>query len=192
MRFVDPGRRLCVQSVLQDRVFLAALAATDIRERFRGVWSRFLCNDRRSLAQCSAPVPPYFFSILQPPNRTANASHTTRVPRVELEQPILLPGNRQKRVKSSGMRVLALFAGVAWSKSPVSHGGAFRPRDTPMSDEQEASAGHYREIAEKIRQLARQTPIPEAQQELFDLADRFDRRADLARLTRGRGRGRGQ
>ena len=61
-----------------------------------------------------------------------------------------------------------------------------------MSDEQEASAGHYREIAEKIRQLARQTQIPEAQQELFDLADRFDRRADLARLTRGRGRGRGQ
>ena len=90
------------------------------------------------------------------------------------------------------MRVLALFAGVALSKSPVSHGGAFRPRDTPMSDEQEATAGHYREIAEKIRQLARQTHIPEAQQELFDLADRLDRMADLARLTRGRGRGRGQ
>jgi hypothetical protein len=67
MRFVDPGRRLCVQSVLQDRVFLAALAATDIRERFRGVWSRFLCKDRRSLSQYYAPVPPYFFPILQPP-----------------------------------------------------------------------------------------------------------------------------
>src|ERR1700751_34817 len=87
------------------------------------------------------------------------------------------------------MRLLALFAGVAWSKSPVSHGGAFRPRDTPMSDEQEASAGHYREIAEKIRQLARQTYIPEAQQELFDPADRFDRMADLARLTRVEGVG---
>ena len=70
--------------------------------------------------------------------------------------------------------------------------GRFQARDTPMSDEQEASAGHYREIAEKIRQLARQTHIPEAQQELFDLADRLDRMADLARLTRGRGRGRGQ
>jgi hypothetical protein len=63
--------------------------------------------------------------------------------------------------------------------------GRFQAPGHPMSDEQEASAGHYREIAEKIRQLARQTQIPEAQQELFDLADRFDRMADLARLTRG-------
>ena len=70
--------------------------------------------------------------------------------------------------------------------------GRFQAPGHPMSDEQEASAGHYREIAEKIRQLARQTPIPEAQQELFDLADRLDRMAGLARLTRGRGRGRGQ
>jgi hypothetical protein len=61
-----------------------------------------------------------------------------------------------------------------------------------MSDEQQASAGHYREIAEKIRQLAQQARIPEAQQELFDLADRLDRMADLARPARGRGRGRGQ
>ena len=61
-----------------------------------------------------------------------------------------------------------------------------------MSDEQEASARHYREIADKVRDLARQTPIPEIQQELFDLADRLDRMADLERLTRGRGRGRGQ
>ena len=70
MRFVDPGRRLCVQSVLQDRVFLVALVATDIRELFRGVCPRFLCKDRRSLSQYSAPVPPCFFPILQPPNRT--------------------------------------------------------------------------------------------------------------------------
>jgi hypothetical protein len=70
--------------------------------------------------------------------------------------------------------------------------GRFQAPGHPMSDEQEASAGHYREIAEKIRQLARQTHIPEAQQGLFDLADRLDRMADLARLTRGRGRGRGQ
>ena len=54
-----------------------------------------------------------------------------------------------------------------------------------MSDEQEASAGHYREIAEKIRQLARQTTIPEAREELFDLADRLDRMAELAKKDPG-------
>src|SRR5580704_1089555 len=115
MRFVDPGRRLCVQSVLQDRVFLAALAATDIRERFRGVWSRFLCNDRRSLAQCSAPVPPYFFSILQPPNRTANASHTTRVPRVEMESNLSCS---RAIVKSASNRLKCEY----WRYLPALHG----------------------------------------------------------------------
>jgi hypothetical protein len=77
-------------------------------------------------------------------------------------------------------------------KEPRITRGRFQAPRHPMSDEQEASAGYYREIAEEIRQLARQTQIPEAQQELFDLADRFDRMADLARSTRGRGRGRGQ
>ena len=64
--------------------------------------------------------------------------------------------------------------------------------DMARSDEQQAGDEDLREIADKVRDLARQTPIPEAQQELFDLADRLDRMADLARLTRGRGRGRGQ
>jgi hypothetical protein len=50
-----------------------------------------------------------------------------------------------------------------------------------MRDEQQASEAHYREIAEKIRQLARQTHIAEAQEELFDLADRLDREAELAK-----------
>ena len=54
-----------------------------------------------------------------------------------------------------------------------------------MSDEQQASAGHYREIAEKIRQLARQARIPEVREELFDLADEFDRMAELIKRTRG-------
>jgi len=44
-----------------------------------------------------------------------------------------------------------------------------------MSDEQRAGDGHLREIAEKIRELARQTDIPEVQEDLFDLADRLDR-----------------
>jgi hypothetical protein len=50
-----------------------------------------------------------------------------------------------------------------------------------MSDEQQASEEHYREIAEKIRQLARQTRIAEAQEELFDLADWLDRKAELVK-----------
>ena len=44
-----------------------------------------------------------------------------------------------------------------------------------MSDQRRSTARHYREIAEKVRQLARQTPIAEIQEELFDLADRLER-----------------
>jgi hypothetical protein len=41
----------------------------------------------------------------------------------------------------------------------------------------EGDEEHVREIAEKVRQLARQTQLPEAREELFDLADRLDRMA---------------
>jgi hypothetical protein len=44
-----------------------------------------------------------------------------------------------------------------------------------MSNEREGSGGDNRAIAEKIRQLARQTQIAQIQQELFDLADRLER-----------------
>jgi hypothetical protein len=44
-------------------------------------------------------------------------------------------------------------------------------------DEQRGSDEHLREIAEKVRQLARQTKLPETREELFDLADRLDRMA---------------
>lgn len=60
MPLVYPWQWLCVRSVLPGQVFLAALVATDIRERLRGVCPRLLCKDRRRLAQCSAPVRPYF------------------------------------------------------------------------------------------------------------------------------------
>ena len=43
-----------------------------------------------------------------------------------------------------------------------------------MSNEREGSGEDNRVIAERIRQLARQTPIAEIQQELFDLADRLE------------------
>ena len=48
-----------------------------------------------------------------------------------------------------------------------------------MGDEQQAGDEHLREIAEKVRQLARQTHIPEAREELLDLADNLDRIAEL-------------
>jgi hypothetical protein len=44
-----------------------------------------------------------------------------------------------------------------------------------MSDERDARGEDNHAIAEKVRQLARQTLIAEIQQELFDLADRLDR-----------------
>jgi hypothetical protein len=45
----------------------------------------------------------------------------------------------------------------------------------PLSDDHKITVQHCREIAEKVRQLARQTPIAEIQEELFDLADRLER-----------------
>ena len=44
-----------------------------------------------------------------------------------------------------------------------------------MSDDGKSTARHCRAIAEKVRQLARQTTIAEIQEELFDLADRLER-----------------
>jgi hypothetical protein len=52
------------------------------------------------------------------------------------------------------------------------------------SNEQQSGDEHLREIAEKVRDLARQTQIPEAGVELFDLADNLDRMADLAKRPR--------
>jgi hypothetical protein len=50
---------------------------------------------------------------------------------------------------------------------------------TTRGDEQQGGDEHLREIAEKVRDLARQTQIPEAREELFDLADRLDRMPSL-------------
>ena len=52
-------------------------------------------------------------------------------------------------------------------------------------DEQQGGGAALREIAEKVRDLARQTWIAEVREELFELADRLDRMADLARKTPG-------
>jgi uncharacterized protein Yka (UPF0111/DUF47 family) len=57
--------------------------------------------------------------------------------------------------------------------------------DMAKNHEQQAGDEHLREIAGKVRDLARQTPIPEAREELFDLADRLDQMADLGKNTPG-------
>jgi hypothetical protein len=44
-------------------------------------------------------------------------------------------------------------------------------------DEQRGSDDHLRGIAQKVRQLARQTQLSETREELFDLADRLDQMA---------------
>jgi len=44
-----------------------------------------------------------------------------------------------------------------------------------MSNERDGNGEDNHAIAEKIRQLARQTLIAEIRQELFDLADRLER-----------------
>jgi hypothetical protein len=48
-----------------------------------------------------------------------------------------------------------------------------------MSDEQRAGGAHCRQITDKIRQLARQSDIPQIREELSDLADQLDWMAGL-------------
>jgi hypothetical protein len=47
--------------------------------------------------------------------------------------------------------------------------------DMPTSNERDGSGEDNHAIADKLRQLARQTPIAEIRQELSDLADRLER-----------------
>ena len=53
-----------------------------------------------------------------------------------------------------------------------------------MCDREQGAEENLHEIAEKIRELARQTRIAEAREELLDLADNLDRMADLAKKIR--------
>lgn len=50
-----------------------------------------------------------------------------------------------------------------------------------MSDQpRQSRAEHYREIADSLLRLARQTRHPEVRQELLELAERFERIAEHA------------
>jgi len=48
----------------------------------------------------------------------------------------------------------------------------------------QSSDEHLREIAEKVRRLARQTQLPKAREELLDLADRIDGMAEQPKTAR--------
>ena len=74
-----------------------------------------------------------------------------------------------------GLPLSPAFLSVKRPKRPASAGKSLSVEDTPMSNEREGSGEDNRAIAEKVRQLARQTQIAQIQQELFDLADRLER-----------------
>ena len=114
MRLGDPWPRLCVRSVLPGQVFLAALVATDIRERFRGVCLQLLYKDPRRLAHCSVPVPPYFSEFVQCPDNNPNTGPSSRFHaplkwRAATLFPVIVksPSNTAEIVK------IGLFAGIA-------------------------------------------------------------------------------
>jgi hypothetical protein len=50
--------------------------------------------------------------------------------------------------------------------------------EEPQASPSQSDSEHYREMASKLRVLARQFRFPGARQELLNLALRFERRAD--------------
>jgi hypothetical protein len=50
--------------------------------------------------------------------------------------------------------------------------------EEPQANAAPADGEHYREMARKLRELAREFRFPGARQELLDLALRYERRAD--------------
>jgi len=50
--------------------------------------------------------------------------------------------------------------------------------EDPQAQDKWSDAGHYREMARKLRELAREFRFRGARQEVLDLALRYQRRAD--------------
>ena len=50
--------------------------------------------------------------------------------------------------------------------------------EEPQANAAQPDSEHYREMARKLRELAREFRFPGARQELLDLASRYERRAD--------------
>jgi hypothetical protein len=67
------------------------------------------------------------------------------------------------------VRQLKAVLGVARRQSSM---------EEPQANAAPADSQHYREIARKLRDLAREFRFPGARQELLDLALRYERRAD--------------
>ena len=59
--------------------------------------------------------------------------------------------------------------------------------ETPQANSAQSNSNHYREMAQKLRELAREFRFPGARKELLDIASRYERRADNldARTTAG-------
>jgi formate dehydrogenase maturation protein FdhE len=54
-----------------------------------------------------------------------------------------------------------------------------------MSDAEQPTPELYREAAKRLRQLAAQSPLPDIQGDLLDLAARFERMAVISRRNAG-------
>jgi hypothetical protein len=50
--------------------------------------------------------------------------------------------------------------------------------EEPQANAAQPDSEHYREMARKLRELAREFRFPGARQEVLDLASRYERRAD--------------
>jgi hypothetical protein len=50
--------------------------------------------------------------------------------------------------------------------------------ETSRASSAQADSSHYREMAQKLRELAREFRFPGARKELLSLASRYERRAD--------------
>ena len=69
----------------------------------------------------------------------------------------------------------------------LSQGPLSVPRRAAMSNADQPTPELYREAAEKLRQLAGQSPLPEVQADLLDLASRFERMAAYFEAQRRHG-----
>jgi len=47
-------------------------------------------------------------------------------------------------------------------------------------DDHRSRSEHYRDVADSLRRLARQTQFPDVRRDLFELADSFERMAEFS------------
>jgi hypothetical protein len=47
-------------------------------------------------------------------------------------------------------------------------------------DDHQSRSEHYRDVADSLRRLARQTQFPDVRRDLFELADSFERMAEFS------------